>query len=262
MDLDKIKGDVIALCSKTAGYIREQSLSLKESDIEEKGKQNLVTYVDRSSEKMLVEGLSKILPGSGFIAEENTYERKGEAPTWIIDPLDGTTNFVHGLPVYSISIALMHEGAIKIGVVSDVTRNTTFHARAGAGAFLDDKNIRVSANAHLPSSLLVTGFPYDDMGRLDQYIDIFKELVRKARGVRRLGSAALDLCYVAAGYMDGFYEYGLNPWDVAAGALILEEAGGKVTDFHNGPGYLFGKELIATNGHIHNELREIINRHF
>ena len=262
MDLKNITEKVIDLCSQTASYIIEQSLRLTASDVEEKGKQNLVTYVDRNSEKMLVRGLEDILPGSEFLAEEYDYKRKGDLPTWIIDPLDGTTNFVHGLPIYSISVSLMKDGELLCGVIYEIVGRECFSAWQGSPAYLNGKPMHVSKTSILERSLLVTGFPYEHGGKLEAYIRIFKELIEKSQGVRRLGSAAIDLCYVAAGRMEGFYEYGLNPWDVAAGALILQQAGGKVTDFQGGENYLYGKELLATNGLIHDELSEIIGRHY
>jgi myo-inositol-1(or 4)-monophosphatase len=262
MDLEKITGEVAELCSDVGGYIREQAELISHSDIEEKGKQNLVTYVDREAEKRLVQGLGNILPGSEFLAEEFDYQRTGNEYTWVVDPLDGTTNFVHGLPIYSVSVALMKDEQIISGVVFQVQARECFYAWQGSGAYLDGYPIHVSHRSELNKSLLVTGFPYRHEGKLDQYLAIFKELVENSRGVRRLGSAAVDLCYVAAGRLEGFYEYGLHPWDVAAGAIILEQAGGKVSDFKGGNHYLFGKQLIATNGSLHQQLLEIIARHF
>lgn len=262
MDLKDLTNQVCQLSAMTASYIQDQANVLSAGDVEEKGKQNLVTYVDRASESMLVEGLGKLLPGANVLAEESEYPITGSQYTWIIDPLDGTTNFIHGLPIYSISIALMKDTQLQIGVVYDIPRKECFYAWQGSEAYLNGKVIRVSQTTTLSSALLVTGFPYKLEGKLDRYLEIFKELIGKSRGVRRLGSAAIDLCYVAAGRMEGFYEYGLNPWDVAAGALILNQAGGKVTDFHGMDHYLHGKELIATNGWVHGQLQEIIIKHF
>jgi myo-inositol-1(or 4)-monophosphatase len=262
MDLKRTTDQVCVLCEGVAAYIREQANIFSEGDIEEKGIQNLVTYVDREAEKQLVEGLGDILPGSDFLAEENEYERTNGAPTWIIDPLDGTTNFVHGLPIFSISVALMKGGQLLCGVVFHVTSRECYYAWKGSGAYMNGRPIKVSGQDQLKHSLLVTGFPYRHEGKLDQYLAIFKDLVEGSRGIRRLGSAAIDLCYVAAGRLEGFYEYGLNPWDVAAGALILQEAGGSITDFNGGNNYLYGGQLIATNGLVHNALIKIITSHF
>lgn len=262
MDLEKLTGQVCRLCEETAAYIREQSRLLTATDIEEKERKSLVTYVDRTSEQKLVSALGRILPGSDFLAEEFEYPRLGGVYTWVIDPLDGTTNFVHGLPVYAISVALMKEDEIISGVVYEVAHGECFYAWKGSQAYLNGDIIRVSGAASLEASLLVTGFPYKPGDKLEPYMDIFKELVVKCHGMRRLGSAATDLCYVASGRLDGFYEFGLNPWDVAAGALIVRQAGGRITDFRLGPGFLHGKELLATNGRVHEELSEIITRHF
>ena len=262
MDLETITKEVCVLCQTVAGYIREQAAKFTPSDVEEKGRQNLVTYVDKTSEEKLVKGLSAILPGSEFIAEEFEYPRSGKGLTWVIDPLDGTTNFVHGVPLYSISVALMKDNRVLSGVIYHIPVEESYYAWDGGGAFLNNGPIRVSARQELESSLLVTGFPYRHEGRLDDYLEIFKELILKCRGVRRLGSAAIDLAYVAAGRMEGFYEYGLNSWDVAAGSLIVREAGGKVSDFRGGENFLFGREMIATNGRMHVELQEIIGKYF
>lgn len=262
MDLEHITRQVIDLCIKTGAYISEQALLFATSDIEEKGKKNLVTYVDRTAEKMLTEGLAGLVLDADFLGEEFHYERLGHGPVWVIDPLDGTTNFVHGLPIYSISVGLMAKDRPVCGVVYHVPMNECFYAWQGGGAFLNGKAIRVSSRDGLEDSLLVTGFPYRHEGKLERYLEIFREITERSHGLRRLGSAAIDLCYVAAGRMEGFYEYGLNAWDVAAGAIILLEAGGKATDFNGGGNYIYGQELIATNGLIHNELEEIIFRHF
>lgn len=262
MQLDNITLQVCELCGETARYISAQAAVFRSADIEEKGLKNLVSYVDRKAEEMLVAGLEKVLPGSEFIAEEHDYQRRGGGYTWIIDPLDGTTNFIHGLPLYSISVGLMKDETLIAGVVFEVPHQECFYAWEGSQAFLNGTALKVSRAERLEKSLLVTGFPYDLEGKLSGYIGIFSELIERSRGVRRLGSAAIDLCYVAAGRMDGFYEYGLNPWDVAAGAVILRQAGGRISDFDGTDQYIFGKELVATNGLIHDELLAVIEKHF
>jgi myo-inositol-1(or 4)-monophosphatase len=262
MDLEKITLEVCELARGTGLYISEQAALISQSDIEEKGKKNLVTYVDRTAENMLVKGLGTILPGSEFIGEEFDYKREGKKPTWVIDPLDGTTNFIHGVPIFSISLALMLGEDVLSGVVYEISRKECFYAWQGSEAFLNGSKVRVSSIPDISGSLLVTGFPYLHEGKLERYLKIFKELTEKSHGLRRLGSAAVDMCYVAAGRMEGFYEYGLNPWDVAAGSLIVRQAGGKVTDFNGGDRYIHGREMLATNGHIHSELAEIIQRYF
>lgn len=261
MDLKQLTDDVAALCGEVAEFIRTEAARFTEASVESKSLNNLVSYVDKTAETRLVVGLGRLLPGAGFIAEEGTGERR-EGLNWIIDPLDGTTNFVHGIPCYCISIGLAGDDGMKLGVVLEVTRNERFTAWKGGGAFLNGKPIRVSQRARLQDSLLATGFPYDDFGREAQYMELLRALMHNSRGIRRLGSAAADLAYVACGRFEAFYEYGLNPWDVAAGALLVQEAGGSVSDFTNGGDWLFGEEIVASNGHIHAELIGPIGKFF
>ena len=260
-DLQQLTEQVAALSRDVAVFIRTEALRFTEASVESKSLNNLVSYVDKGAEQRLVDGLAKMLPEAGVIAEEGTGSR-GEGSNWIIDPLDGTTNFVHGVPCYCISIGL-HDGEhMLVGVVLEVTREECFTAWKGGGAFLNGKPIHVSARNHLIESLLATGFPYDDFGREAEYMQLLRELMHGSRGIRRLGSAAADLAYVACGRFEAFYEYGLNPWDVAAGALLVQEAGGQVTDFHGGGNWLFGEEIVASNGGIHQELIGPIGKFF
>ncbi len=259
--LQQLTEHVAALCREVAVFISTEALRFTEASVESKSLNNLVSYVDKGAEQRLVDGLAKLLPQAGFIAEEGTGSRV-QGLNWIIDPLDGTTNFVHGVPCYCISIGL-HDGEhMLVGVVHEVTRNECFTAWKGGGASLNGKPIRVSTRTALIESLLATGFPYDDFGREAQYMDLLRSLMRNSRGIRRLGSAAADLAYVACGRFEAFYEYGLNPWDVAAGALLVEEAGGRVTDFRGSGEWLFGEEIVASNGAIHNELIGPIGKFF
>jgi myo-inositol-1(or 4)-monophosphatase len=254
-DLKKITEQVCEIACETSNFIRNEVDRLRSSDIEIKSVNNFVTYVDKKSEERLVEGLSMILPGSGFIAEENPLLQTKEL-TWIIDPLDGTTNFIHGVPVYSISIALMENSELILGVIYEINLNECFYTWKGSSSFLNGQKIEVSNSILISDSLFATGFPYYDYGRLSPYLNFFRYLMEHSHGIRRLGSAAADLAYTACGRFDGFYEYGLSPWDVAAGALIVKNAGGKVTDFRGGNDFLFGKEIIATNSNIFNEFLE------
>ncbi|MDD3875809.1 MAG: inositol monophosphatase family protein [Bacteroidales bacterium] len=253
---------VCSLCEKTADYIRGEALKLKTSDVEIKGMHNFVTYVDKTAEKKLVEALQSLLPSAGFIVEENTIEKKSADYNWIIDPLDGTTNFIHGIPCYCISIALMSEKEIVLGVIYEINLKECFYAWKGSPAFLNAKEIHVSKSTKIVDSLLATGFPYYDYKHLDPYLDFFKYLILESRGVRRLGSAAVDLAYVACGRFDGFYEYSLNPWDVAAGSFIVEQAGGKVCDFSGKDNFIFGQEIIAANPFIINSLLSNLQHFF
>lgn len=260
--LNKICSRVIDLTYEVGEFIMSEKDKISSKDIELKGVHNYVTYVDKTAEKMLVEGLSEILPQSGFIAEEGTSDKKGELFNWIIDPLDGTTNFIHGLPPFCISIALQQNDEIVMGIIYEPNLNEVFYAWQDSPAFLNQQPIKVSTKNNLDNALIATGFPYYDYSKLGSYMEIFEWCMINTRGVRRLGSAAIDLAYVACGRMDGFYEYGLSPWDVAAGAFIVERAGGKVSDFSGGDNFLFGKEIIAFNGHLHEDFLKVFGEKF
>ncbi|MBL6950900.1 MAG: inositol monophosphatase [Bacteroidales bacterium] len=257
INLEILTKSVCHLCEKTGDYISSESNRFQQSDIREKGHSNFVTYVDEQAEQRLIEGLSDLLPGSGFIAEESPELATAEF-TWIIDPLDGTTNFIHGIPLISISVALKQENKILSGVIYEVGQREMFYTWDGASSYVNGETVRVSDTNKLIDSLFATGFPYYDYSRLDDYLDFFKFLMQHSRGIRRLGSAAADLAYVACGRFEGFYEYGLSPWDVAAGSLLVTNAGGRICDFKGGNKYLFGKEIIATNHSIF----EIFLNHF
>jgi myo-inositol-1(or 4)-monophosphatase len=245
MILAQIIDPAITLIKQVGSFIREESTVFSISKIEKKGFNDLVSYVDKEAEKRLVDGLSEILPGSGFIAEEGTSDKRGEEYNWIIDPLDGTTNFSHGLPVYSISVALMKNDRIVLGVVYEINRQECFHAIKGGVAYCNDTEISVSPITNLSDSLLATGFPYYDFDEMEKYLAILNQFMQSTHGLRRMGSAAVDLAYVACGRFEAFFEYNLNAWDVAAGAFIVQQAGGKVTDFSGGDDYVFGREILA-----------------
>jgi myo-inositol-1(or 4)-monophosphatase len=249
MELKKITEKVCKLVTETGEYIRKETMNFISSDIEIKGLNNFVTYVDKRSEERLISGLASILPGTGFIAEESPTLKTGVI-NWVIDPLDGTTNFIHGIPVFSISVALMEHKEVLAGVIYEINRDECFYTWKGSPSYLNGKVIKVSEATLLGDCLLATGFPYYDFGRLDAYLSVFRYFMESTHGIRRLGSAAADLAYVACGRFDGFYEYGLNPWDVAAGCLLVENAGGKLCDFRSGNDYIFGKEIIATNSNV------------
>ena len=239
-------------------YIRTESKSFDRSRTETKGLHDYVSYVDKTAELKLVEGLQELIPGAGFIAEENTSTTRGERFNWIIDPLDGTTNFIHGLPCFAISVALTEYDIPVLGIIYEINLDECFYACKGNGAWLNGKPISVADTEKFDESFIATGFPYNNYGRLDAYLELMKHLLLNTRGIRRLGSAATDLAYVACGRFDAFYEYGLSPWDVAAGIILIQEAGGTVTDFKNGNNCLFGKEINATNGQIHEALGNAI----
>ncbi len=262
MNLETITKQVVDLTKDVGEFIKQEVNKLDKDDIEEKGIHNLVTYVDKQSEKKLVNALGKILPEAGFIAEEDDTLIRSNKLNWVIDPLDGTTNFIHRIPLFAISIALMDGNEVILGVIYEINLKECFYAWKDSAAFLNGNKINVSNTTKLDNSLLATGFPYYDYTMLDQYLNLFKDLMRTSRGVRRLGSAAVDLAYVACGRFELFYEYGLQSWDVAAGALIVKQAGGQVTDFKGSNNFIFGKQLIASNKHTHNEFTKKINHYF
>jgi myo-inositol-1(or 4)-monophosphatase len=259
MDFEKITNEVRELTSVTSLFISGEINNIRTENILSKSLHNFVTHVDKTSEERLISGLSKILPGSGFIAEEGTRKDEGKQYTWVIDPLDGTTNFIHGLPPFAISIALMEGKEIHLGVIHEVYSGECFWAWDHSPAFFDNREIKVSTTTKLKDSLIATGFPYSDFDKVKAFMQTLEYLFNNSHGVRRLGSAAIDIAYLAAGRFEGFYEYGLSPWDVAAGIKILQQAGGKVCDFSGGTDYVFGREIIASNAGIHDEFSKIIS---
>ena len=260
--LEHICNQVITLSGETGQFFLQEINKVQSSDIEEKGLHDFVSYVDKTAEARIVEELKKMLPEGGFIAEEGTSSFKGGRYNWVIDPLDGTTNFLHHIPLYSVSIALMDRDETILGVVHEPNLNECFYAWKGSPALLNGREIKVSDQHLMKDSLLATGFPYYDYGRLQGYMDLFIHFAKNTSGLRRLGSAAVDLAYTACGRFEGFYEYGLHPWDVAAGAFIVQQAGGKVTDFSGGTGFIFNGELLASNFTLHEELLRSIKIHF
>jgi len=240
----------LAACeiARTSGKIMaNERKNFKSEAIESKGMHDLVSYVDKESEIRIIAALQQLLPESGFIAEEGTTNKKGERFNWIIDPLDGTTNFIQGVPLYCVSIGLLDGDELVVGVVYEVGRDECFYAWKDGGAYLNGEKIHVSNRGDIHDALLATGFPYSDFSRMDEYMKFLDWTMRNARGVRRLGSAAADMVYVACGRFDAFWEYDLKPWDVAGGAVIVKEAGGTVTDYSGGNNFLFGREVVASN---------------
>ncbi len=262
MHLEEITAKVIEVSKQAGAFIRQERISFAADKIEYKGLNDLVSYVDKTAEEIIVKGLESILPEAGFITEEQTTTKLGERYNWIIDPLDGTTNFIHGLPVFSVSIALKDNNELIIGVVYEVNQDECFYAWKGAPAYLNGKEIKVSSAPTIGDSLLATGFPYYDFNKQPQYIALFTHLMKSCHGLRRLGSAAVDLAYTACGRFDAYYEYNLNPWDVAAGIVIVRQAGGHVVNFSGGDEILDSRELLATNGKLTGEMLEAIKEHF
>ncbi len=258
MNLTSLEKNVIELCHEVGSFMSKELDGFDLSKIEQKGSSsNLVSYVDKESEKRIVERLSKELPGSGFIAEEGTDKAGTNEYRWIIDPLDGTTNYLHGLPLYAISIGLQKSDQTILGIVYDVSRKECFHAIEGQQAKCNGKEIKISPIKKLEECLLATGFPYYHSEKKEDYLDIIKDFLENTHGIRRLGSAAIDLAYVACGRLEGFFEYNLKAWDVAGGAFIVQQAGGTVSDFKGGSNYIFGGELCA-GGHAHDQMLKVI----
>lgn len=223
-----------------------------------KGSIDLVTDFDQRSQDIILDHLSKCFPEHDFLAEEGGGRKQGSEYRWIIDPIDGTTNFAHRFPIFCVSIALQYRRDIVVGLVYDPMRDEEFSAVIGTGACLNGERIRVSSTPELDKSLLATGFPYDIRDSEVNNLDHFSHFAIRAQAIRRCGSAALDLCYVACGRFDGFWELKLHPWDVAAASLIVTEAGGRITDFRNGPFHVFGTEALASNGRIHSQMQEVL----
>lgn len=257
MDLEKIR-DVAVAAAERAGEILYKNWG-EIHDVEKKGTIDLVTEADRASEKAIIEVIQSAFPDHTILAEESGLTLGTDPYEWIIDPLDGTTNYAHNLPEFTVSIAFAHEGEMAFGLILNPVGGELFCAARGDGARLNGRRIRVSGVKTVRESLLVTGFPYDLASVIRPLMRRFETFLLAAQGVRRLGSAALDLCYVACGRFDGFWEQNLHPWDTAAGWIIVQEAGGQVTDFSNGNYNVDKKEILATNGLIHREMTELLN---
>ncbi len=258
-DLQPILSESRQLIKQVATFLTQESETFDKDVVELKGLNDLVSYVDKAAEKTLVDGLRKILPEAGFITEEGTATNIEKDFNWIIDPLDGTTNFIHGLPVFAVSVALTYRKKTVMGIVHEANRDECFYAMAGEEAYCNDKKIAVSCTEKLEESLLATGFPYYNFNEMEAYLKLLEQFMQKTHGLRRMGSAAVDLAYVACGRFEGFFEYNLNSWDVAAGAFIVQRAGGKVTDFTGGDNYVFGREIVAGNA-CHTEILDVIQK--
>jgi len=255
--------NIATKAARRAGQIISRaSLDVDRIKVTAKRQSDFVTEVDKAAETAIIEVLREAYPNHAILAEESGFSGPQQAEyQWIIDPLDGTTNFIHGLPQYAISIALAHNGQVTQAVVFDPERNELFTASKGRGAFLNDRRIRVSKRAKLDEALIGTGFPFRVLDHVDTYCAIFKELTGKTAGMRRPGAAALDLAWVAAGRLDGFWEFGLSPWDMAAGTLLITEAGGLVSDLAGEAGYLDSGNLVAGNPKVFAQLLQIVQSH-
>jgi myo-inositol-1(or 4)-monophosphatase len=260
MDLKIICREIEKAALEAGSFIRKEAEVFDISKRERKGLNDFVSYVDKGAEKLLVERLAVILPEAGFITEEGTSAKVGVRYCWVIDPLDGTTNFLHGFYPYAVSIGLMDNDDVIAGVVHEVGKNETFTAWKGGGSWLNGKPAHVSGAAKLADSLIATGLPYSDFQRLEPYMDSLTHLCLSSLGIRRLGSAATDLAYVACGRFEGFYEYGLHPWDIAAGIILVREAGGMVSDFSGNGNNLNGDEILASSTQIYKEFLDNVSK--
>lgn len=262
INYEELCTQVIKIAISVGQFIKQESEDFSSNKIEYKGLNDMVSYVDKTSEARIIEALSKILPSSGFIAEEGVNNHQAETFNWIIDPLDGTTNFVHGIPTYAVGIALQENDELVLGVVYEVQREECFYAWKGSSAFLNGKVIKVSENTELKNTLIATGFPYYDFNRQNAYISLFNDVMQKCHGLRRIGAASVDLVYTACGRFDAYFEYNLKPWDIAAGLFIVQQAGGEIFDFDGGKDALAKCDIVATNGKISKELNDIIYQYF
>lgn len=256
MDMKAIREFAVET-ARSAGRLLRENVG-KAGRIEFKGAVDIVTETDRRSEELIMAAIRKAFPGHGILTEESPEVKRDSPFKWVIDPLDGTTNYSHGFPFFCVSIGFEAEGEVVFGAVYDPMMDELYIAERGRGAELNGKKIRVSEVDDLGKGLLATGFPYDLRSSRDNNLDFFSRFSLKAQAIRRAGSAALDLCYIASGRFDGYWEMKLRPWDVAAGSLIVAEAGGRVSDFSGGPFSIYGNECLASNGHIHGEMARIL----
>jgi myo-inositol-1(or 4)-monophosphatase len=253
--------DIAIRAAREAGlYLRENVGRARAVEIKKGEERNLVSEIDRGAEARIISLIRGAYPGHDVLAEESGGAEASATYRWIIDPLDGTTNFLHGVPIFSVSIGVEHRGEIVAGVVYDPNLDELFTAERGSGAFLNGRRLAVSSIDEMIRSLLVTGFPYDIAQHPRRAVDHFRNFLTAASGIRRLGSAALDLCYVAAGRFDGYWEVHLQPWDMAAGKLLVEEAGGRTTDFVGAPAHIHGGQIVASNGRLHQAMLDILAR--
>lgn len=259
MDYKKLCFEVQDIAREVGSFIRDEQKKLSAENIEVKSVASLVTYVDKTAEQRIIAALKELIPESGFVAEEGTADSNNEKYTWFVDPLDGTTNYLFGVSPHSVSIGLAEDGKMVLGVVYEIGHNEMFYAWKNSPAYCNDKEIKAATRSKSEETLIGTGFPYYDFDRINDYIEAMRYLMKNTLGLRRFGSAAVDLCYVACGRFDAFYEHALHAWDVAAGVFILQQAGGKSTDFNGGDNWLFGGEIISASNRYFNEFYSIIN---
>ncbi|MES2558419.1 MAG: inositol monophosphatase family protein [Bacteroidota bacterium] len=262
MNAERICKQACELTKAVGAFIQTEAKAFSYDKVEEKSFNQLVSYVDKTAEEKLVAGLSILFPEAGFITEEQTIATEEKEYMWVIDPLDGTTNFIHAIPVYSVSVGLLCNRNPVMGIVYEINRDELFYAWEGSKAYLNGKEISVKQNTELGKSLLATGFPYYDFEGMEGYLNALQYFMKHTQGMRRLGSAAVDLAYVACGRFDGYFEYGLSPWDVAGGAFIVQQAGGKVSDFTGGSDCIFGRSIVAASATLYAEFFAVVKREF
>jgi myo-inositol-1(or 4)-monophosphatase len=262
MDYRYLLQDILPVVEEAAAFIRSQAGKVKDEAVEIKARNSLVSYVDKGAEEILVKGLRSVLPNAGFITEEGTVAQERSEYTWIIDPLDGTTNFLQNIPFYSVSVGLVHHDELVIGIVIDVEQEETFYASKGGGAWCNGKSIFVSKRSSISDAVVATGFPYSAKNVTPQMLSVFDYFLKNARGIRRLGSAALDLAYVACGRFDVYYEGSLNAWDIAGGILLVKEAGGMVCDLKGEQNMMEVGQIISANALVFPEASQIIRNIF
>ncbi|MBX2816522.1 MAG: inositol monophosphatase [Saprospiraceae bacterium] len=261
IDLSRLMMEVKPVVAEAAAFIATHFRKTTAEHIEFKDARSLVSFVDKGAEEILVKGLGALLPDATFITEEDVVENEHSALTWVIDPLDGTTNFLQGIPFFCVSVALRSDHDTLLGIVHDVVHGEVFETVLGQGALVQGAPMLISDHTSFSDAVIATGFPYDGDGKTSAYFGILREVQSHARGVRRLGSAALDLAYVAAGRLDGYYEYNLNAWDIAAGALMVQEAGGIMRGFRSDLDWIDGKSMIAGHSLLVQRLHDIILDH-
>ena len=245
---------------KAGSIIARSSFDLDKLTVRSKRHNDFVSEVDHAAEEAIIGTLREAYPKHGFLAEESGADNPKAEYVWVIDPLDGTTNFLHGFPQYCVSIALLHKGVASQAVVFDPNRNELFTATRGSGAYLNDRRIRVSKTDRLDDALIGTGFPFREVDKIDEYLRMFKNVTCTSSGIRRPGAAALDLAWVAAGRIDGFWELGLSPWDMAAGALLIREAGGLVGDLAGEERYMASGNIVATNAKLFAAMLKLLHK--
>ena len=259
---ERARDAAVDAAKRAAALIRLHAGRITAREVREKGMHDLVTHVDEEAQRVIIEALREAFPEYGVLAEEGANDDRirpvADGHRWIIDPIDGTTNFTHGVPPYAVSIALQRGETLVLGVVLDVARDELFTAVRGRGLFVNGVRARVSRTETLGESLLATGFPYRRYAHIDRFLETLKRFLLTARGVRRHGVASIDLAYVACGRFDAFFETGLRPWDVAAGTVLVEEAGGRVSDYSGGGNPVFDRQIVASNGRIHDAMLDVL----